>query len=326
MLFARSDSSHIIGVTAAFAIVATAVLATGIEAAMLTDASLQICGDAIDVEFGKGTFDLPQKALLDRVAQAASAVAIYYGRLPADHYRIVLVPIAGRRGVLGGTTWGRGGAHSRILIGEHTAIADLNGDWIMTHEMVHTAFPTMSPEHHWIEEGIATYVEPLARSWIGDYPPKKVWADLVVGLPKGTPAADDKGLDSTQTWGRTYWGGAMFCMLADVQIRLRTGGKHGLIDALRGILGASGGIQSEWPIARAFKAGDEAVGVPVLEELYAQMKSTPISPDLGALWRRLGVETNRDDPELDDLAPEAWIRRAISAPPTDQTKHCGAVL
>jgi predicted metalloprotease with PDZ domain len=137
------------------------------------------------------------------------------------------------------------------------------------------------------------------------------------------PAVDDEGLDSTQTWGRTYWGGAMFCLLADVQIRRRTNSKRGLVDVLRGVLSASGGIRSEWPIARALKAGDEAVGVPVLEELYAQMKSTPISPDLAALWRRLGVETKPGDAPFDDLAPEAPIRRAISARPTDATSRCG---
>jgi hypothetical protein len=33
----------------------------------------------------------------------------------------------------------------------------------MTHEFVRTAFPDVADEHHWTEEGIATYVEPIAR-------------------------------------------------------------------------------------------------------------------------------------------------------------------
>jgi hypothetical protein len=284
---------------------------------------LQIGGAAIQVEFAEGNFDLPRTALLDRITRAACAVSTYYGRFPVPHYRLLIVPIAGRRGVLTGTTWGFGGAHSRILIGEHATVTDLNDDWVMTHEMVHTAFPSVAREHHWIEEGIATYVEPLARSWVGDYPPKKVWADLLLGLPKGMPAAGDEGLDRSPTWGRTYWGGAMFCVLADVEIRRRTNDKRGLVDALRGVLSASGGIESDWPLDRALKAGDDAVGVPALEELYLKMKSTPMSPDLEALWKRLGVQKKGDDAALDDLAPEAAIRQAISARPADIPNDCG---
>jgi predicted metalloprotease with PDZ domain len=134
------------------------------------------------------------------------------------------------------------------------------------------------------------------------------------------PAAGDEGLDRTHTWGRTYWGGAMYCLLADVEIRERTHDKRGLIDALRGILAASGGIQSEWPLDRALKAGDEAVGVPVLENLYARISVTPMSPDLAALWSRLGIEQKGDDVTLNDSASEAAIRRAITTSPANDTR------
>jgi hypothetical protein len=38
-------------------------------------------------------------------------------------------------------------------------------------------------------------------------------------MPKGLPQAGDQGLDNTDTWGRKYWGGAMFCLMADIEIR-----------------------------------------------------------------------------------------------------------
>ena len=41
------------------------------------------------------------------------------------------------------------------------------------------------------------------------------------------------------TWGRTYWGGAMFCLMADVRIREQTHNRKGLQDALRGILNSA---------------------------------------------------------------------------------------
>jgi hypothetical protein len=242
-------------------------------------------------------------------------VTAYFGRFPVAHYRVVIEPVAGRSGVFSGTTWATGGAHSRIHLGEHTTAVQLERDWVMTHEMVHTAFPDQDFAHHWIEEGIATYVEPLARSWIGNYPAARVWTDLVDGLPHGLPRRGDRGLDHTHSWGRTYWGGALFCLLADLEIRERTGGRRGLVDALRGILAAGGNDQVAWPIERALLEGDRAVGVPVLQELYRRMKDAPVAPDLDALWRGLGVEVRQGGLQLEDHAPKAAVRRAISAPP-----------
>jgi len=284
--------------------------------------TLVIGGSEITVEFADGRRDLPTPVVLNHIERAACAAAAYYRHFPVRRYRILIVPIPGRSGVLAGTTWGYGGAHTRILLGEHTTEAQLKDDWTFTHEMVHTAFPNMPDENHWIEEGIATYVEPLARSWVGDYPPAKVWADLVSGLPNGLPGPGDQGLDHTHTWGRTYWGGAMFCTLADIEIRRRTANQRGLIDALRGILQASGGIEAEWSAERAFKTGDDAVGVPVMEELYDQMKAKPVSPDLRGLWKRLGIRSGSDT-RFDESAPEAAIRRAIGARPSDAGNGCG---
>jgi hypothetical protein len=278
---------------------------------------LHVGGAEITVEIGAGHLDLSRAELIAWISTAASAVTAYFGRFPVDHYRVEVEPDSGASGVLSGTTWGYGGAHTRMVVGEHATAEQLGHDWIMTHEMVHTAFPDQPDEHHWIEEGTATYVEPLARSWVGNYPAARVWSDLVDGLPNGLPHPDDHGLDHTHTWGRTYWGGALFCLLADVEIRQRTGGKRGLVDALRGIVAAGGNDQVAWPIERAFAVGDKAVGVPVLTELYAKLKAAPVSPDLDALWRDLGITMKDGVPVLDDQAPKAAIRRAINTRPAD---------
>ncbi len=275
-------------------------------------AKLEVAGAEIDVLFAPADYKLPRDAILAWIKRSACAVSAYYGRFPVRRYRIAIFAAPDRRGVLSGTTWGFGGAHSRIILGVDTRKSDLDGDWVMTHEMVHLAFPSVTRDHHWIEEGIATYVEPIARAEIGNYPVPQVWQDLVTGLPKGMPAKGDAGLDNTPTWGRTYWGGAMFCLLADVEIRRRTGNRHGLADALRGILAAGGNIEVEWPLTRALKAADDAVAAPVMTELYARTKATPVEPDLNALWKTLGVEDRANGIAFDDHAPEASIRRAIT--------------
>jgi hypothetical protein len=102
----------------------------------------------------------------------------------------------------------------------------------MTHELVHTVMSSLADEHHWLEEGLATYVEPIARSQDGQLSAEKVWGSMASGMEQGEPGRRDRGLDQTHTWGRTYWGGAMFCLVADIEIRRATGNRKGLQDAL----------------------------------------------------------------------------------------------
>lgn len=103
----------------------------------------------------------------------------------------------------------------------------------------------------------------------------------------------------------------MFCLMADVDIRERTGNRKGLQDAVRAIARASGGLRSSWPIERVLATGDAAVGTRSLEDLYARMKDSAYAPDLVALWRQLGVTADGETVRLTDDAPLAQVRHAI---------------
>jgi hypothetical protein len=290
-------------------------LALSAAPAQLDPAVLTECSSAIEVTFDEGRLDLPRQAVLDWVGRSACAVSGYFGRFPVARLRLQLVPVAGGKGIMGGTTWGDSGGRSRVQVGEHATQATLDDDWVMTHEMVHLAFPTMDDDHLWLQEGIATYVEPLARSWVGTYAPGRVWLDLVNGLPMGMPRPGDEGLDHTHSWGRTYWGGALFCLRADVEIRRQTQNRLGLVDALRAILAAGGTNGVHWSLEETLAIGDKAVGVAVLVPLAMEMKEKPAAPDLDATWKRLGVVGGGAAVRFDDAAPDAAIRRAISAEP-----------
>jgi hypothetical protein len=189
---------------------------------------------------------------------------------------------------------------------------------MMTHELIHMAFPDISgesDEHRWMEEGMATYIEPIARAQIGRMTPERVWRDFARDMPQGLPQAGDQGLDRTPTWGRTYWGGAIFWLLADVGIREATHNRKGLQDAMRGILAAGGNITEDWSVERVVDVGNQATGTTVLADLYQQMKATAVHTDLDDLWRRLGVRTENGSVTFYDHAPLAEIRKAITAPP-----------
>src|SRR5258708_5474985 len=101
------------------------------------------------------------------------------------------------RGVRDGMTFADRGGRITIRVGADTSPSELASDWMLTHEMVHLAFPSVDEKHHWIEEGIATYVEPIARIRAGHLAADQMWLDLVRDMPHGLPQVGDRGLDHT---------------------------------------------------------------------------------------------------------------------------------
>ncbi len=270
---------------------------------------VEVPGGRLEVTIEPGALDLTPDEILGSLRNSARAVAGYFGRFPVARAAIVIEPAAGA-----GVAHGHADDEQVSLqLGAHTTLRQLADDWVVTHELTHLALPDLPRRNHWMEEGLATYVEPVARAQMGGLSVEKVWGELVDGLPQGLPERGDRGLDLTPTWGRTYWGGALFFLLADVEIRSRTGNAKGLQQALRGIVAAGGNMQVSWSIERVIAVADGAVGVPVLHQLYQQMKASPHPVDLPDLWKRLGVIKEAGRIRFDDSAPLASIRRAITA-------------
>lgn len=279
--------------------------------------SLAIEPSTLQIDFADGQLDLSRDQIVQRIQAAAHAVTTYYGRFPVSRARILIIPVAGKHGVLQGTTWGdRDGfpAFLRLRIGQSTTSEELAVDWIITHELVHTALPSLPDDQHWLEEGLASYIEPIARVQAGEMTASTIWTDMRRGMPNGEPGPEDHGLNNTHTWGRTYWGGALFCLMADIKIRQQTHNRFGLQDALRAVVAAGGSIDKDWPLSRILNIGDQATGTHVLEEMYAQWSETPVPVDLPVLWQQLGIQPGSNPAQFDSSAPLTAIRVAITNP------------
>jgi hypothetical protein len=291
----------------------TSMLAFGSDTSSDKLTTITAPGGVLDIFIAHEDGAAAREDLIGWVNTASKSVAKYFGRYPVPHVAVRITATEGR-GVHNGRTFGSPVALITISVGRKTTLADLKEDWTMTHEMVHLAFPSVAEKHHWIEEGTATYVEPIARVQSGILEPSKMWSDLIRDLPQGLPAPGDRGLDVTHTWGRTYWGGALFCLLADVGIHQRTHNQKGLEDALRGILAAGGNITQDWPLERVLRVGDEATGTRVLENLYEEMKDKPMTVNLTTLRKELGIQRSQNgDISFTDDAPLASVRKSITA-------------
>jgi hypothetical protein len=288
---------------------ALALAALGLSAEAET---LHIGGATLNVSLGSGDCDLPASALLDWISTGAHALTAYFGKFPVPSARIEITIAPNRHGVQRGKSFGDNGALTTITVGQHVTVAELHEDWVLTHEMVHWAFPSVARRHHWIEEGSATYIEPIARALVHNLTPQRIWGDMLRDMHQGVPGPDEQGLDNTRSWASTYWGGALFCLLADVQIRKQTQNRKGIQDAFRAINQAGGDIGVEWPLEKAFEIGDRATDGSTLQDLYQQMGLHYKQIDLPALWQQLGVGSNSDGVRFDDSAPLASLRRSIA--------------
>jgi len=269
---------------------------------------LQIAGGTIDLVITGSSTLLTNDDLIEWTQSAAHAVSTYFGKFPISYVRID-VRLGGSGHVDDGVTNDDG---IRVRVGDQTRPPDLKNDWVLVHEMFHLAFPDMDEQYIWLREGLASYLEPLARARVGTLAEQDVWRELVEGLPQGQPEAGDQGLDVTHTWGRTYWGGSMFCLLLDLRIREQTQNSKSIDDVMRAILSQGGNRFSHWTMDQVIDAADKATATTAMRDLYRQMSHAPVNVDLIALWKKLGVHERNGHVTFDDSAPDGTIRRSMT--------------
>ncbi len=274
-------------------------------------ATIEVGDSRLYVVIEDADFRLSDNELIDWVRRSAMVVARFYDRFPTDRAYVALRAVP-RRGVRSGQAMIHGPTIN-ITVGTETTPLDLERDWVLIHEMIHLALPSLPRRHHWLEEGLAVYVESIARANSGNLSPEQVWRGFVQGMPHGLPREGDRGLDFTPTWGRTYWGGALFCLLADIETRRATAGKRSLRDALRGVVAAGLDMTDRLDsILPLLAIADAATGTTSLTRLYERMGARNESVDLADLWRRLGIVLSQDTMHFNDRAPLAAIRKSIT--------------
>ncbi|MEX1827432.1 hypothetical protein [Luteibacter sp. CQ10] len=271
---------------------------------------LDLIGGRIHVVFDEAD-GIDRDRVLGWILLGARAIETYFGRYPAARHVIEVIAENGRK-VGHATTWGGNGSSlTRIHVGRDTDEDAFLRDWVLVHEMVHASLPDLPRRALWLQEGSATWIEPVARVQAGQLPPEAIWSQAVAGMPKGQPGADAGGMDGTEAWGRLYWGGATFWLLAEIAIHEASQGTRGLREALRAIARTSGGNVVVWTPERMMREGDAAVGNGALSSLYRTFASRRVPTDLDALFARLGVEPTPHGIAFDDRAPLAALRRKI---------------
>jgi hypothetical protein len=273
--------------------------------------TLDVGGAPVTLAIAPVPFAMGDEDMERWVAEATQAVAAYYRRFPATQLLLLVVPDRGQG--LSGFTLGEGGASILIRLGTKVPAARARAHWVLTHELMHLGFPSLTHKHLWMEEGMAVFGEPLVRVRAGMTDASVLWTEWLEQGPLGLPRPGEGGLETTHTWARTYWGGAVFWLFLDVTLRERTGNAKSADDVLRALVAAGGNVASRWEVQDVIRSADAAVGSPAFSELFHRFGEEAGAPDLPALFQRLGVSLRDGTVVYDEAAPLAAVRRAMVA-------------
>ncbi len=136
--------------------------------------TLRFGGGVIDVVFADGGVGLNRALVLDWIKIGAEAMVGYFGQFPVARYGLLVVAQPGNR-VGHATTYGYRGTATRITVGVDADAHAFAQDWVLVHELCHGALPNLPREALWVQEGNATYIEPIARACVGQLSVAEVW-------------------------------------------------------------------------------------------------------------------------------------------------------
>lgn len=278
-------------------------------------------------ELGGIPFDVAQlgplkastAALQGWLARSVGEVATFHGgRFPAERVVVALVPAPSEKAAVFGEILRSPHPSVTLFVGDHAPDAAFPADWVAVHELFHLGHPAFFPRRAWITEGLTTYFTDVVQGRSGRERPEEVWGGFadafenagVLGTTRSTRELS-RTMSAEGHYRLAYWAGAAFALAADVELRRATQGKRSLDDVIRA-LHAQGAILEEADLAAAI---DRIAGRPLFALLERQWLDAPGCPGLPALLASLGVRGKGSKVVLDDAAPLAPIRRAITARP-----------
>lgn len=282
--------------------------------------SVPVPGGCVHVSVLGDDVEMGADAITRCFARAATASSMLFGRLPEPEIGLLAVPTPFSSSSPFGVV-GRGSLPTvAILVGERATEDRLSRAWVPVHELAHLATPFIERRDAWLSEGLATYYQEVLRARAGLLSPDEAWANLVAGLARSegdgtgrTLADESRDMMETASFRRVYWGGAAIALMADVELRRRSGSARSLDDGLEALQRCcpnGEAIGAEEAMARI--DGD---GPPVFRRVAQRALASRSMPDTAPTLRALGIERSPDGGlRFGGDASARALREAIMAP------------
>ena len=181
-------------------------------------------------------------AIMDWVQATATDVTLTYGYFPNPSPQVVVIPVAGRRST-SPVPFGRvvrdGGETVELFINPALPQSAFLRDWTATHEFSHLMHPYLNSDYRWITEGLAQYYQNILLARSGAYEEQEAWQKIHAGLERGRRSRPELSPNEAASRGvrsarmKVYWSGAALALMADVELRERSGGRETLDTVLQ---------------------------------------------------------------------------------------------
>jgi len=278
---------------------------------------------------------LPPAAIAEWVAATATDISLVYQRFPNPSPMVLVVP-AGRpsfrqSAVPFGQVVRDGGAMVELFIDSSQPIDSFLGDWTATHEFSHLLLPYLNRDHKWISEGFAQFYQNVLLTRAGNYEPQFAWQKLHDGLNRGRTARPDLSPNEAASRSasgarmKVYWSGAALALLADVELRQRSGGRESLDVVLDRFQTCCLPSESIWDGPEFLAKLDSLVDEPVFMPLYRRIADQPGFPDVLPTLSSLGVLVENGRVSLTDDASLSAIRHAMMEVDPDVARSRAAI-
>jgi hypothetical protein len=284
----------------------------------------ELAGGELRIALMRPRGAMDSAAIIDWVHATARNVSLAYGRFPNPSPHVVVLPVGGGgRGSDSPVPFGRvlrdGGETVELFINERRPIADFYDDWTATHEFSHLMLPFLRSDHRWISEGFAQYYQNVLLTRAGQYDEQRAWQKLYEGFERGRQSRPELSPNQAARQGvgaatmKIYWSGAIVALMADLELRQRSGGRESLDGALRQLQSCCLPSARSWSGTELFEKLDSFVAEPVFMPLYRRYANENGFPDFEAVLESLGVRVRNGTVELHNDAEFAGIRQAITA-------------
>lgn len=287
--------------------------------------TVEVPGATISVNLLQSNAAVESRVTADAIAEwiraTATDVSLAYGRFPNPSPQVVVIPVGdSRRGAVShGRVIRDGGEAIELYIDERQPLDAFLRDWTATHEFSHLMLPYVERGQRWVSEGFAQYYQNVLMARSGAYDRQRAWQELYEGFERGRQSRPELSPNDAAAGShrearmKIYWSGAALALMADVELRERSGGSETLDDVMARLQACCLPSDRVWSGPELFATLDSLATYPVFMPLYRRYADTAGFPDIRPLFERLGLSVAHDEVRIRKNGELAHIRAAITA-------------